>query len=192
MNDRKNKPLEEERSGRSVLARGALEGLTEDQDLHSPWKRQILQAKKRKGDQKAFLLLNLQIKNLKVKKSWMSLPETAAWARRMAKGLHQGQGCGPAGRNPSMPVALGPMILSLNDWQALCKTESYTNAHLWNLEKWSCSVTKSCPTPCDPRDCSMPGLSVFHYLPEFAQVHVHWVSNGIDELICKAKIEMQT
>ena len=69
MNDRKNKPLEEERSGRSVLARGALEGLTEDQDLHSPWKRQILQAKKRKGDQKAFLLLNLQIKNLKVKKS---------------------------------------------------------------------------------------------------------------------------
>lgn len=69
MNDRKNKPLEEERRGRSVLARGALEGLTEDQDWHSPWKTQILQVEKRKGDQKAFLLLNLQIKNLKVKKS---------------------------------------------------------------------------------------------------------------------------
>ena len=69
INDRKNKSPEEERRGRSVLARGALENLTEAKDLHSPWKRQIPQAKKRKGDQKAFLLLNLQIKNLKVKKS---------------------------------------------------------------------------------------------------------------------------
>ena len=28
-------------------------------------------------------------------------------------------------------------------------------------------------------DCNMPGSSVFHYLPEFAQTHVHWVSNAI-------------
>ena len=26
---------------------------------------------------------------------------------------------------------------------------------------------------CDPMDCSMPGSSVPHYLPEFAQTHVH-------------------
>ena len=26
-------------------------------------------------------------------------------------------------------------------------------------------------------DCSMPGFPVLHYLPEFAQVHVHWVSD---------------
>ena len=25
-------------------------------------------------------------------------------------------------------------------------------------------------------DFSMPGSSIFHYLPEFAQIHVHWVS----------------
>ena len=36
-----------------------------------------------------------------------------------------------------------------------------------------CSVTKLCPTLCDPTDCSMPGLPVPHYLPEFAQVHFH-------------------
>ena len=30
-----------------------------------------------------------------------------------------------------------------------------------------------------PLDCSIPGFSVFHYLPEFAQSHVHWVSDGI-------------
>ena len=39
------------------------------------------------------------------------------------------------------------------------------------------SVTKSCPTLCNPMDCSMPGFPVLHYLPEFAQTHVHWVSD---------------
>ena len=27
--------------------------------------------------------------------------------------------------------------------------------------------------------CSMPGFSVLHQLPEFAQTHVHWVSDAI-------------
>ena len=30
-------------------------------------------------------------------------------------------------------------------------------------------------TLCDPMDCSMPGFTILHYLPEFAQTHVHWV-----------------
>ena len=41
------------------------------------------------------------------------------------------------------------------------------------------SVAKSCPTLCDPMDCSMPGFPVLHYLPELAQTHVHWVSDAI-------------
>ena len=28
------------------------------------------------------------------------------------------------------------------------------------------SVTQSCPTLCDPKNCSMPGLPVYHQLPE--------------------------
>ena len=28
-------------------------------------------------------------------------------------------------------------------------------------------------------DYNMPGSSVFHYFPEFAQIHVHWVSDAI-------------
>ena len=28
-------------------------------------------------------------------------------------------------------------------------------------------------------DCSMPGFSILHYLLEFAQTHVHWVSDTI-------------
>ena len=35
------------------------------------------------------------------------------------------------------------------------------------------SVTQSCPTFCDPMDCSMTGFPVHHHLPELAQTHVH-------------------
>ena len=41
------------------------------------------------------------------------------------------------------------------------------------------SVAQSCPTLCDPMDCSTPGLPVHHQLPEFTQTHVHWVSYAI-------------
>ena len=42
-----------------------------------------------------------------------------------------------------------------------------------------CSITKSCPTLCDPMDCSMPGFPVFHYLLQFVQTHVHQVGDAI-------------
>ena len=35
------------------------------------------------------------------------------------------------------------------------------------------SVAQSCPTLCDPMDCSMPGLPAYHQLPEIIQTHVH-------------------
>ena len=41
------------------------------------------------------------------------------------------------------------------------------------------SVTQSCPTLCNPMDCSMPGLPVHHQLAEFTQTHVHWVGIAI-------------
>ena len=41
------------------------------------------------------------------------------------------------------------------------------------------SVTQSCPTLCDPMNCSTPGLPVHHKLPEFTETHVHRVSNAI-------------
>ena len=47
-------------------------------------------------------------------------------------------------------------------------------------ETWSCcSITNSCLILCDPMDCSTPGSSVLHDLPEFTQIHVHWVSGAI-------------
>ena len=47
------------------------------------------------------------------------------------------------------------------------------------LDNCCCSVTKSCPTLFDPMDCSLPGSPVLQYLPEFAQIHVHWVGDTI-------------
>ena len=41
------------------------------------------------------------------------------------------------------------------------------------------SVAQSCPTLCDPMNCSTPGFPVFRYVPEFAQTQVHWVSGAI-------------
>ena len=38
-----------------------------------------------------------------------------------------------------------------------------------------CSVTKSCPTLCDPMDCRAPDFPVLNYLLEFAQTHVQSV-----------------
>ena len=43
-----------------------------------------------------------------------------------------------------------------------------------------CSLTQSCPTLCDPMDCSRPGLPVLHHLPELAQTHVHRVGDAIE------------
>ena len=35
------------------------------------------------------------------------------------------------------------------------------------------SVAQSCPTLCNPMDCSMLDFSVHHQLLEFTQTHVH-------------------
>ena len=40
-------------------------------------------------------------------------------------------------------------------------------------------IAKSCSTLGDLVTCSPPGFSVHHYLPEFVQIHVHWISDVI-------------
>ena len=45
------------------------------------------------------------------------------------------------------------------------------------------SVAQSCPTLCNPMNCSTPGLPVHHQLPEFTQTRVHRVSDAIQPSI---------
>ena len=40
-------------------------------------------------------------------------------------------------------------------------------------------VAQLCPTLCDLKNSSMPGLPVRHQLPEFTQIHIYGVSDAI-------------
>ena len=48
-----------------------------------------------------------------------------------------------------------------------------------NSSSSSSSLVQSCPTLCDPIDCSMPDFPVHHQLPGLAQTPVHRVSDAI-------------
>ena len=51
--------------------------------------------------------------------------------------------------------------------------------NLFTLSVQFSSVAQSCLTLCDPMNCSTPGLTVHHQLPEFTQTHVHRVGDAI-------------
>ena len=75
--------------------------------------------------------------------------------------------------------------LTITAWSDISHCGSRWEEHEWNkdnstslLQRFS-SVTQSCPTICNPMDCSIPGLLVHHQLPGFAQTHAHWVSDAI-------------
>ena len=48
------------------------------------------------------------------------------------------------------------------------------------------SVTQSCPTLCDPTDCSMPGLPVHPQLLELTQIFTESVMPSIHLILCHA------
>ena len=69
-------------------------------------------------------------------------------------------------------------IDSLKSWKYI--HTSYEIEFLFSYNFFlSCSVTQSLLTLFNPMDCSTPGFLVLHYLPEFAQIHVHWVGDAI-------------
>ena len=64
-------------------------------------------------------------------------------------------------------------------WRAILPAVFQSVITIFILCWCCCTFAKSCPTLCDPMDCRTPGSSVLHYLPEFAQTYVHWVSDAI-------------
>jgi len=69
---------------------------------------------------------------------------------------------------------LGKRVPWLSDWNTLV-------AHLMvdiGSVQFS-SVAQSCPTLCDPMNCSTPGLPVHHQLLEATKTHVHKLSDAI-------------
>ena len=65
-------------------------------------------------------------------------------------------------------------------WKQLrCPSADKWIRKLWYIYIQFSSVAQSCPTLCNPMDCSMPGLPVHHQPPEFTQIHLHWVGDAI-------------
>ena len=59
---------------------------------------------------------------------------------------------------------------------------NFSKFTLWSMffeQTCCCSVTKSCPTLCDPMNCSTPVFPSIHYALEFSQTNVHLVSDAI-------------
>ena len=88
----------------------------------------------------------------------------------------------PRACSNSCPLSQWSVILSNN--LILCHLllllHSIFSCGTWDLVTCQfSSVAQSCPTLCDPMECSTPGFPVPHQLPEFTQTHVHWVSNAI-------------
>ena len=74
-------------------------------------------------------------------------------------------------------------LLSLVDFLCHCYTQTFLCKLLCI---YKCSIClcilwfkESCSIIFDPMDCSTPDFPVLHYLPEFAQTHVHWISDAI-------------
>ena len=65
-----------------------------------------------------------------------------------------------------------------------CFGRSISQSKRWLFKLNECSVQLSsvaqlCTTLCDPMDCSTPGFPVHHQLLDFAQTHVHPISDAI-------------
>ena len=59
----------------------------------------------------------------------------------------------------------------------MCPLHPVPQLHLCSLQ--FSTVAQSCPTLCDPMNCSAPGLPVHHQLRGFTQTHVQRVSDAI-------------
>ena len=58
-------------------------------------------------------------------------------------------------------------------------TRSHMSQQIVHSSVQFSSVTQSCPTLCDPMDCSTPGTPVHCQLLEFTQSPVHWVGDAV-------------
>ena len=97
-----------------------------------------------------------------------------AWERVLRAGvLGWPRGMGWGGRwerGSGWGTHVNPCLTHINVWQ---KPLQYCEVFQFS------SVAQSCPSLCNPMNCTMPGLPVHHQCPEFTQTHVHRVGNAI-------------
>ena len=80
-----------------------------------------------------------------------------------------------------MPSLGGPWK-TLWLWVLTVHCQGPQSLFTWFPQVCCCLLSFSlCPTLCDPMDYSTPVFSVLHHLPEFAQTHVHWADDAIQQ-----------
>ena len=96
------------------------------------------------------------------------------------------RGCGLPGPHWEQDTGSGPVTEMPSfsriwpTWGLLGGLSASAKHPIYNIKYQSVSsVAQSCPTLCDPKNCSLSGLPVHHQLPESTQTHVHWVSDAI-------------
>ena len=78
-----------------------------------------------------------------------------------------------------------PLLYQFSHWKTkngfhFLSSNQNPNSTLYQFS----SVTKLCPTLCEPMNCSTAGFPVLYYLPECTQTQVHWVSDTIHLILC--------
>ena len=86
------------------------------------------------------------------------------------------------------PLSMGIVQARILDWVAISSSRGSSWPRDWTSVSLispalaghlEVRVAQSCPTICDPMDCSTPGFPVHHWLLELTQTHVHWVGDAI-------------
>ena len=75
----------------------------------------------------------------------------------------------------SLSFTISQSLLNLMSFESVMPSNQRSTIHVVQFS----SVAQSCPTLCDPVNCSMPGLLFHHQLPEFTQTHIHRVGDAI-------------
>ena len=96
--------------------------------------------------------------------------------------------CSNAGSNLTVEVKIWVVCASFLSTKWEQNYHTVVGRSIWfetfkaSETQWSIVVVQSLSHVqlCNPTDCSTPGFPVLHYLPGFAQIHVHWVSDAIE------------
>ena len=114
---------------------------------------------------------------VKMKESCTDIQRVAHWTRQKAKD--------PGGHSEAVPTCSEPLRHAEHYARLLITSFPFiipTEQGMWVLLFPNPCVVVAAqlyPTLCNPMDSTTPGLLVLHYLPEFAQIHVHWVNDAI-------------
>ena len=126
--------------------------------LHLIWVLKLASGTWRQGVMIRWFIGITNLRDMSLSKLWYLVIDREAW-RAAVHGIAKSQ-------------------TWLSNWTELKEKVHYTKNQDSHC-KYYCSVAQSCPTLCNPIDCSMPGFPVYHQLPEFAQTHVHQVGDAI-------------